>query len=199
MAEPRAIRVFVASPDDVRDERRRLDGVVQRLNTEFADAAEFSTYRWERNFYRAHKTFQEQIIDPADCDIVIVIFGAKLGTELPEDFEHKLPDGSPYPSGTAFELLHSIEAAERLDRPEVYVFRKTEQPLIAAGQRDAFESAHRELQRLDAFFQTWFRTQAGGFRRSFHNFPDTDAFDDAAETLLRRKEPADHSGMATRP
>jgi eukaryotic-like serine/threonine-protein kinase len=120
--QPRTVQVFVASPDDVRFERARLDHIVARLNGAFSKAAYFRCFRWEHEFYKAHKSFQDQIPEPAACDIVIVIFGTRLGTELPEDFEKRLPDGAPYPSGTAYELLSAVAAADLHERPDVYVW-----------------------------------------------------------------------------
>ena len=92
-------RIFVSSPADVGHERRRVDRVVERLNGEFAGIARLEAIRWETEFYQAHATFQAQIPASAECDMVVAIFRGRLGTELPPDFE-RLPDGSPYPSGT---------------------------------------------------------------------------------------------------
>ena len=36
----------------------------------------------------------------SECDIVIGIFCHRIGTELPSTFAHRLPDDSPYPSGS---------------------------------------------------------------------------------------------------
>jgi hypothetical protein len=40
------LRIFVSSPGDVPDERRRVDLVVERLNTEFAERVRIETIRW---------------------------------------------------------------------------------------------------------------------------------------------------------
>ena len=121
----RSFRIFVSSPSDVDFERQRVDRVAQRLNGVFADVARFETIRWEKKFYSADRTFQPQIADASECDIVIAIFWSRIGSALPESFA-RMPDGKPYPSGTAFEVLNAIEArrkgGERLD---IYVFRKT--------------------------------------------------------------------------
>lgn len=55
------LRLFVSSPGDVADERRRIDLVVERLNTEFAARIRIETIRWETSYYSAHDTFQKQI------------------------------------------------------------------------------------------------------------------------------------------
>src|SRR5271167_1310267 len=82
----RTIRVFVASPDDVSPERELVDSVAARLNVRFAETVRFQVVRWEHLHYRAHQTFQPQIPEAADCDIVIGILGDKVGSELPDDF-----------------------------------------------------------------------------------------------------------------
>ena len=79
-------RLFVSSPGDVGAERARLEAVVERLNAEFKDRARFDAVRWETNFYSAHETFQKQIPEAADCDLVVAIFRARLGSPLPEGF-----------------------------------------------------------------------------------------------------------------
>src|SRR6516225_1233978 len=56
---------------DAIHERGRVDRVVERLNGEFAATARLETIRWETEFYRAHTTFQAQIPEAADCDILI--------------------------------------------------------------------------------------------------------------------------------
>src|SRR5262249_12775606 len=68
----------------------------------------------------------------------------------------------------------------------VYVFRKTTVRQIGADQRAEFEAAAHELERLDMFFQQWFRTPNGGFRRAFQQFDSPDTFGAKADELLRQ-------------
>ena len=70
----RTFRVFVSSPGDVAPERRRIDLVVERLNTEFAGRVRIEMIRCERRYYSAHDTFQKQIPEAADCDLVLAVF-----------------------------------------------------------------------------------------------------------------------------
>jgi hypothetical protein len=186
MTAPREIRVFVASPDDVMFERERVERVVIQLNSDYAAMARFRAIRWEQTFYKAHKTFQAQIPEAVECDIVLVIFGNKLGSPLPKEFENRLPDGTSYPSGTAYELLSSVAGAEQNNKPDVFVFRKTTEPQFGASQQKEFAAATREKQRLDTFFHEWFRTPDGGFRRSLHHFADPDEFEEQVDVLLRQ-------------
>ena len=106
-------RLFVSSPGDVMVERRRVENVVSRLNGEFASIARLEAIRWETEFYQAYSTFQAQIPRSTDCDLVIGILKWRLGSELPPDFNEKLPNNQPFPSGTAYEIPQPSRSARR--------------------------------------------------------------------------------------
>ena len=48
-----------------------------------------------------------------------------------------MPDGRPYPSGTAYELLTALDGSKQSGVPDVYVFRKTADAALADGGRRA--------------------------------------------------------------
>ena len=179
----RHVRVFVSSPGDTIHERGRVDRVVERLNGEFAGSARLETIRWETEFYRADTGFQPQIPEAAECDIVIAIFRHRIGTELPSTFA-RLPDGSPYPSGTAYEVLSAIEACRRQGRPEVFVFRDSELPMVRLDDPEAAET-RAQWERLKAFWETWFVDADGRYKAAFQNFASVDDFEAKLEGLLR--------------
>src|SRR5262245_21016207 len=136
----RTVRVFVSSPSDVDYERRRIERVAERLNGQFANVARLETVRWETQHYKAQPTFQAQIPEAADCDIVISVLWSRLGSELPPDFP-RMPDGGPYPSGTAYETLTAIQAYKEKKFPDVYVFRKQEAPLVPLSDSEKLADA----------------------------------------------------------
>jgi eukaryotic-like serine/threonine-protein kinase len=176
-------RIFVSSPGDVDHERRRVDRVVQRLNGEFAGIARLEAIRWETEFYQAHATFQAQIPASTECDMVVAIFRGRLGTELPPEFERQ-PDGTPYPSGTAYEVLTAMAARRENPFPDIFVFRHTESPSVRLDDPAAAQ-VHDQWQRLKSFFDKWFVTEQGHFQAAFHNFQSTDDFEQQVERLLR--------------
>jgi eukaryotic-like serine/threonine-protein kinase len=182
--DARQVRVFVSSPGDARFERSRLERVIERLNGEFQGVAGLSAIRWETEFYKAHETFQRQIPEAAQCDIVVAIFRGRLGTELPADFPH-MEGGEPYPSGTAYEVLSAIKAAKDSGLPDVYVFRFAEPPSLRLDDPSRAE-IEAQWERLKTFFETWFRTPEGQFRAAFQTFASTDEFEAQAEGLLRK-------------
>jgi len=67
---------------------------------------------------------------------VIAIFRGRIGTELPPSFA-RMPDGSPYPSGTAYEVLSAIAARRDNGAPDVYVFRASQPPTIRLDDPNA--------------------------------------------------------------
>jgi hypothetical protein len=178
-------RIFVSSPGDVQFERQRVDRVVARLNGELAGAARLVSVRWETEFYRAHDTFQTQIPLSTDCNIVVAIFRARLGTELPPDFE-PMPDGAPYPSGTAYELLTAIAKRQQGgELPDVFVFRYPDPPLVQLDDEQKEDETRRQWDRLKAFFARWFLTTDGHFKAAFQTFTSTDDFETQLDRLLR--------------
>jgi tetratricopeptide (TPR) repeat protein len=178
-------RIFVSSPGDVQFERQRVDRVVARLNGELAGAARLVSVRWETEFYRAHDTFQTQIPHSTDCSVVVAIFRARLGTELPSDFE-PMPDGTPYPSGTAYEVLTAIAKRQQGgELPDVFVFRYPDPPLVRLDDEEKEDETRRQWDRLKAFFAQWFLTADGRFKAAFQTFTSTDDFETQLDRLLR--------------
>lgn len=181
----REIRVFVSSPDDALLERKRLAQVVERLNGEIRGFATIYPVRWETSFYKAHATFQTQIPAAADCDIVVGILRHRLGTALPDDFP-KMPNGDPYPSGTAYEVLTAMEKRRTSELPDVYVFRFTEPPSIRLDDAAGRRAVEDQWERVKAFFSTWFVTMEGQFKAAFQTFSSTDDFENKVEAMLRQ-------------
>jgi tetratricopeptide (TPR) repeat protein len=179
------LRLFVSSPGDVASERRRVDLVVERLNAEYLGRVRIETIRWETSYYSAHDTFQRQIPEAAECDVVVAIFRARLGSPLPPEF-HPLPSGEPYPSGTAYEILSAIEVRKAGHRvPDVYVFRYPNPPQITLDTPERTE-IETQWERLKRFFERWFRSTGGEFIAAFQDYASTDDFAVKVEDCLRQ-------------
>ncbi len=185
MSDETVLDLFVSSPGDVQPERERVDFVVARLNAEFAGRARIRTIRWETQYYSSHDTFQAQIPEASACDLVLAIFGARLGSPLPQTFP-PMPSGETYPSGTAYEVLSAIEARRKGQGiPDIYVFRRPHAPVVALDAPDR-EEIEAQWRRLTAFFETWFRNRGGQFLAAFQEFNTTDEFDAKVEQCLRQ-------------
>ena len=182
----RVFRLFLSSPGDCAVERRRVAALVSRLNGECAGRARIDLIRWETEAYQAHDTFQAQIPQAVECDLVLTVFKWRLGTELPPSFE-RMENGEPYPSGTAYELLTAIEARRAgAEAPDVFVWRyggSAPSPPIDDPAREAIEG---EWRRLEAFFARFFLTPEGHFRAAFQTYSSEDDFEEQVGGLVRR-------------
>jgi tetratricopeptide (TPR) repeat protein len=180
-------KLFVSSPGDVMVERRRVENVVSRLNGEFSGVARLEAIRWETDFYQAYSTFQAQIPRSTECDLVIGILKWRLGTELPPDFGEKLPDGQPFPSGTAYEILTAIAKRQKgVELPDIYVFRFAgASPSVAVEDPGRAKIEH-DWQALKSFFHEWFLSERGHFKAAFNPYTSEDDFEAQLERLLHK-------------
>jgi hypothetical protein len=185
---PRVVRVFVSSPSDVAPERGRVQAVAAKLNREYEGLVRFDTVLWEEHFYKADRSFQPQIDrigQPGACDVLVSIFWTRVGTELPADFA-RMPDGKPYPSGTAYELLTALEASKQKGIPDVYVFRKTADAALPTADAERRRQAQTQLDALEAFWSEWFKSEQGHFKAAFQTFASTDEFESQIGELLQQ-------------
>jgi hypothetical protein len=148
VAEPARVRVFISSPSDVATERDIAEQVVARLAGIWKAHVRIESVRWERAHYDAGKSFQEQVGEMAQFDVVCGILWKRIGQPLPPDLFHR-PDGSAYESGTVFEIETAIACA---GKPRVYIFRKTAEVMFAA------ESVAEDKRQHDALLEWWKRT-----------------------------------------
>src|SRR5665213_1843291 len=95
------IKVFLSSPTDVQNERDAVERVAQQINNERPGRPQLKLFRWEDFYYTADKSFQEGIPRASQCDLVICIFWARIGSELPDLYRR--PDGTT-PTGSEYEF-----------------------------------------------------------------------------------------------
>lgn len=168
-------RVFVSSPGDVGEERRSAVRVLERLHGKFGAVIDIAPILWEHEPVRATSSFQHQITPPAECEVVVCILWSRLGTRLPDDFRR--PDGTPYESGTAFELESGTHAFQRHGRPDLLVYRKTATPLFDISDRAHRGSAVQQWDDLVDYLERWFRNPNGSFKAGFTQFERPDEFE----------------------
>src|SRR5438128_9760759 len=123
MARP--LKIFISSPGDVADERRRAALVISLLKREFARFLDISAVLWEYEPMLSSGHFQDIIDPPSTADIVVVILWARLGTPLPQSTKHReyksLAGHSPV-TGTEWEYEQALAAhRERGGIPDLLV------------------------------------------------------------------------------
>ena len=122
------LHIFLSSPGDVSRERQLAREVIERIQSERAhrDRLKLEVVAWDKPGAGTAMPAQmepQEAIDrglkkPSDCDIVVVIFWARMGTLLSE--KHLKPDGSRYRSGTEYEYLDALGAAKIKANPMCY-------------------------------------------------------------------------------
>ena len=174
-------RVFLSSPGDVLPERDRAQAVIERLNAEYRGGPLFSLTRWEQSYYSATGTFQEQIPNSGDHDLVVFIFWKRLGTDLPAAYNR--PDGTSR-TGTEYEFEEARDARERRadQLPDILVYRKTAKVTFNEETVDV-ERAQKKA--LDQFWERWFRSNTGHFIAGFQSISDAGDFEHQFERNLR--------------
>ncbi|MHB8625590.1 MAG: hypothetical protein ACYDBJ_29215 [Aggregatilineales bacterium] len=126
---------------------------------------------------------------PAQCDIVIVIFWARMGTPLSDSF--KKADGSRFQSGTEWEYLNAVEAARQSTKgskkpscPQVIVYRRTQDPGF-----DVNDPSHKDKitqwNRVKAFFAT-FTAPDGSILGGVNSYESPDHFRQQFEQHMKK-------------
>lgn len=94
------LRIFVASPSDLGEERKLLEGVVQELNLTWTQQLGISLelIKWETHAFPSAGTDPQDVINhqlPQDYDILILMLWSRIGTPTPrsqsgtlEEFEN---------------------------------------------------------------------------------------------------------------
>lgn len=153
------LRIFISSPGDVAEERdiaRRLIDSELPKRPAFRERVALVPVAWDDPAARipmlATQTPQESVNDarprPADCDIVVVILWARMGTPLPETI--RKPDGAPYLSGTEWEY-EDAKSSKREPKPVVLVYRRTEKPKLDIDDPE-FEEKRSQYRHVGEFF-----------------------------------------------
>ena len=187
----RTVFVFVSSPSDAMDERKRVVRLVERLNVDFSDIAELRPVLWEDHAYEAHEGFQEQIRASTDCDVVIAVLRGRVGTPLAPDFVARVPPEDrlglgPILTGTTYEIITAI-AARRHGKPlpDIYAFRYAFAPAPALNAPDRAE-IEAQWRQLEAFVAQVFITPEGYFKGALEPYRAIDEFEAKVDRALRQ-------------
>lgn len=131
----REIRVVVASPADVEEERRAVEGMILELNTTVARSMSLHIRMsiWEtdqsaRFVPSGHPELVDSGLRLNDCDLFIVILWSRLGEAG--------PDGA---TGTEQELRMALESFAVAGRPRIVAYFRADAPhLSTSAQADQY-------------------------------------------------------------
>ncbi len=190
-------RIFISSPGDVNDERRRAALVIGRLKREFASFFDITPVLWEYEPMLSSGHFQDIIDPPADADILVLIVWSRLGTPLPERTatrEYRGIDGRTPVTGTEWEFESALAArALRSGVPDLLVYRKQGEGFARFSRVDQLDQIRSQWESLQRFWQNHFEDESGQFKAAFNRFTTLEEFETQLEQhlreLLRRRLP----------
>ena len=167
----RKVTVFASSPTDARRKRERAAKVIDRLQSRFREHLRIEPMFFEEKYYTADKSFQEQIPDAGESDLVVCVFWSRLGSELPTDVFGAMPDGRPYPGGAVYELMRALEARQCEDLPDVLVYRKVADTGISVTDPHQRRLMSAQLDQVRDVLAAVVRLARGAFPRGFPDLP----------------------------
>ncbi len=155
---PRHLRVFLASPGDVAEERKLALSILQHLPRDplLRGKITLEAVAWEQDggvplsaWVSPQDAVKKHLPLPCQCHIVIVILWSRMGTPLPME-EGVKPDGSPYWSGTEWEYLNAKYGETTGGKPELLVYRRTEEPKLSPKDPEIMDKLG-QWQKVEAF------------------------------------------------
>lgn len=166
------LRIFIASPGDVAEERRMAVETIRELEDSYLlrDRVRLQVVAWDDPAARApmdaretpQRSVQHYAGRPADCDLTLVALWSRIGTPLPAGMTRA--DGSRFASGTVWEVEDALAA----DRP-VFVYRRTEKPRIDVDDPQ-FESKRAQFEALSGWFAGFERGGDGSLRAGINDY-----------------------------
>ena len=181
--QPLHLRVFIASPGDVAEERAAAREIVDRLPQDPLLRGRVTTQSvaWGEPGgdlpLPATSSPQAAIAAglprPRDCDLCLVILWARMGTPLDPAWETK-PDGTPYASGTEWEYLDARAGHAEHGRPEILIYRRTQVPSIALTDAAALEKLA-QYQAVETFCAQ-LKNPDGSWSGAVNGYSDPDEF-----------------------
>jgi formylglycine-generating enzyme required for sulfatase activity len=200
MKAPLKIQIFLSSPGDVADERGLAARIVKEelpYDALFRGRLTFDLVSWDDPAaptpMLANLTPQEAVEcglpKPSECDFVVVILWARLGTPLPE--RYRKANGERYLSGTEWEFEDALKGAgDALKKeghklkPAILVYRRIEPPLIRLTDPEELNEKGQQYQYVKQFFEN-FKNPDGSLKRSFVCYSQPSQFADKLKNNLR--------------
>lgn len=180
----RTLRIFVSSPGDVGEERAIAHRVIERLRFRYVGRANLEVLLWEHLPLVATQSYQEQIPNAGEFDLVVMVVWSRMGTRLPDAITRD--DGSRYESGTEYEFEQALAASRKRGLPSLMVYRKTARVMVElSAQEDDLLELTRQKKAVEAFIDRWFKSSDGSFHAAFHPFESSAQFEDLLERHLR--------------
>ncbi len=180
------LRIFVSSPGDVAHERRIARETIERLAAEFASRLVLEPYFWEYEPFDLSKSFQAQIPNAADFDLLLCFLWSRLGSRLHSSMT--LPDGTQAPTGTEYEISYALDAQrKRNGLPEIQLWINQTVPAISPEPPEVHDEMIAQWRAVKHFIEERTRDSSEGtFVGSYNGYRTLAEFEELLEAKLRR-------------
>lgn len=179
MQSQRVIKVFVGSPGDVAEERKRTFEVIDSINN---DILLLSGWRlegvgWDQTHYpklvwlSPQEAINAGLPQPGKCDIAVFIFWKRVGTPLPPGTFTENGAGAN-PTGSLWEF-HDAQASHK--QPWVLVYRCVRTPQMSEKDFEDPVEFGEQVKGVKDFFSS-FQDGEGYYRADYYGYTDTDDF-----------------------
>lgn len=178
------LRVFIASPGDVKEEREIVSQTLARLNYDplIRGKVWIEVVAWDGPFLSVplvagvepQEAIKQGLPRPSECDLVVVILKSRLGTNLPLNYAAEF--GRESVTGTEWEYLDALRTGSMAR--SVLVYRS-----IAPLSFTDDPSAVQEYQRVEAFFARM-RSEGSGYNSYAHKDGIGGVFEGHFKSLL---------------
>jgi len=183
------IKIFIASPSDVKEEREIAKTVLGRLKRRYKKYFEIEDILWENKPLSAVNPHQDEIDNPSITDIVVVILWSKLGSNLGSNYKGKITQKQPV-TGVEWEFEEAKAHCREHGRPHILVYKKNCDIFSAIGDDEQYKKKTEDKNRLDKFMQYWFDNEDGTSKGAVHQLKRSKEeeslweFEDKLETHL---------------
>lgn len=173
---PVRLRIFISSPGDVEDERKKAAQVIDYLQRWYGEAVILQAVLWEDLPLEVDASFQQGIdviLGREPIDIAVFILWNRLGSPLGKLILNR--DHQPYRSGTEreFDLMLAAREASGGERPEILFYRRSDDDAFTRRldqNRDQMEDLVTQRGLARAFVEEHFRDEEGHNTRAYHSF-----------------------------
>ena len=186
------VKLFLASPGDVLEERALVSKVVNKLAAEDRYQQHFSIdiVAWDREGKQVamhaaqtpQQTIGENLTQPKDCDLVVTILWMHMGTPLPSHIVKE--NGEPYLSGTEWEFLNALEGYR--DNPDlaIWLYHRTEKLQVDLDDPQ-LDAKRQQMLAVKAFIDN-LNNDDGSIQGGRNDYADPATFEREFESHLRR-------------
>jgi len=174
----RTIRIFIASPGDVEEERERAKEVVESLRRRYAGRFYLKPVRWEELPLQADTTFQRGIdlvlSKEHGIDIAVFILWSRLGSLQSGGVSSA--DGREFRSGTEreFDLMLKARETSGGTRPALLVYTREDESAFEERLRGEptveKENIIAQKKLVEQFIKEKFQDGSGQNLRAYHSF-----------------------------